>query len=66
MSEEVSVTETLVTRFRYDPNENLTLKIWPEGNAMSNRHDERDLLFQSTRGRTECYGRDAGSPIRAL
>ena len=42
--------EFLRTGYRYDPNENLVLVIQPEGNASSMVYDERDLLFQSTRG----------------
>ena len=52
MSEEASDSEDLVTRYRYDPNENQVLVIQPEGNAASSVYDERDLLFQSTRGAT--------------
>ncbi|MBI1927157.1 RHS repeat protein, partial [Candidatus Poribacteria bacterium] len=50
MSAEVDATKTLVTRYRYDANENRTLTIYPEGNADSAVYDERDLLFRSTRG----------------
>ena len=49
-SEEVDVDTQLVTQFRYDANENLTLTVLPEGNATSALFDERDLLFVSTRG----------------
>jgi YD repeat-containing protein len=49
-SQEVSDSEDLVTRFRYDPNGNRVLTISPEGNAESSLYDERDLLFQKTRG----------------
>jgi len=48
---EVNVAQTLVTRHRYDPNGNRVLTIYPEGNANGSVYDERDLLFQSTRGR---------------
>ena len=44
--------EFLDTRFRYDPNENLTLVIQPGGNATVSLYDERDLVFQRTRGAT--------------
>ena len=44
--------EFLRTRYRYDPNENLVMVIQPEGNAASFVYDERDLLFQITRGAT--------------
>jgi RHS repeat-associated protein len=50
---EVSVSEQLVTQYRYDANENQTLVVQPEGNAMSSSYDERDLLFQTTRGATD-------------
>ena len=49
-SEEVDVETKLITQFRYDANENLTLTVLPEGNATSALFDERDLLFVSTRG----------------
>jgi RHS repeat-associated protein len=49
-SQEVDTEETLVTRYRYDPNGNQVLTILPEGNATSATFDERDLLFQTTRG----------------
>jgi RHS repeat-associated protein len=51
-SQEVSDNEKLITRFRYDRNENLVLVIQPEGNAVTSVYDERDLLFQQTRGAT--------------
>jgi RHS repeat-associated protein len=44
--------EFLRTRYRYDPNGNQVLTIVPEGNATASFYDERDLLFQSTRGAT--------------
>jgi RHS repeat-associated protein len=44
--------EFLRTRTRYDPNGNQVLTIEPEGNATASFYDERDLLFQSTRGAT--------------
>lgn len=47
---EVNATQTLVTRHRYDPNENQVLTIYPEDNADGAVYDERDLLFQSIRG----------------
>ena len=49
-SQEVDVDTKLVTQFRYDANENQTLIVLPEGNAISAFFDERDLLFVSTRG----------------
>ncbi|MFQ5768012.1 MAG: hypothetical protein ACE5ID_08525, partial [Acidobacteriota bacterium] len=48
--EEVSDTEDLITLYRYDPNGHQVLTIRPEGNAVSSLYDERDLLFQETRG----------------
>lgn len=45
-----AVGHFLTTRYRYDPNQNLTLRIFPEGNANSSIYDERDLLFRATRG----------------
>lgn len=50
MSEEVDSIETLITRYRYDANQNLTLTVQPEGNASHVIYDERDLRFASTRG----------------
>ena len=50
MSEEVSNDLDLITRYRYDANENLVLTIQPEGNAAASVHDERDRLYQTTRG----------------
>lgn len=44
---------SLQTRYRYDGNQNLVLTIYPAGNADSAVYDERDLLFQSTRGTPE-------------
>ena len=40
----------LITEYRYDANENQTQEIFPEGNIFASFYDERDLLFQSTRG----------------
>src|SRR4051812_13154217 len=45
-----STPSELVTRYRYDANENRTLEIKPEGNRNSVVYDERDLLFSRTRG----------------
>ena len=59
---EVSVLETLVTRLRYDANENLVLKIMPEGNAVATIYDERDLLFQRTTGATAPTAEALGAP----
>ncbi len=52
VTEEVSNTLDLVTRYRYDPNGNQVLSIQPEGNAIAFVYDERDLLFQDIRGVT--------------
>ena len=49
-TQEVDINTTLVTQYRYDANENLTLILLPEGNATTALYDERDLLFVSTRG----------------
>jgi RHS repeat-associated protein len=51
-SQEVSDSQNLITRYRYDRNQNRVLVIQPEGNAAASVYDERDLLFQSTRGAT--------------
>ena len=48
--EEVSDSEVLITRYRYDPNRNQVLEILPEGNATTTVYDERDLPFQETPG----------------
>jgi RHS repeat-associated protein len=45
--------EFLHTRYRYDPNGNQVLTILPEGNANSTIYDERDLVFESSRGETD-------------
>lgn len=50
---EVSAVRSLNTRYRYDGNENRVLTIYPEGNADSAVYDERELLFESTRGIVE-------------
>src|SRR5690606_24330063 len=42
--------EFLRTRYRYDPNENLVLTIYPAGNADAAVFDERNLLLRSMRG----------------
>jgi RHS repeat-associated protein len=52
--------EFLHTRMRYDPNGNLVLTIEPEGNATATFYDERDLVYQSTRGAT------AAAPLTEL
>ena len=45
-----SAPEFLRTRYRYDPNQNQVLVIKPEGNAVVQVYDERDLVFQRTLG----------------
>lgn len=47
---EVSSSQALTTKYRYDANRHRMLTIYPEGNADSSVYDERDLLFQSIRG----------------
>jgi RHS repeat-associated protein len=62
MTEEVNVAETLITRYRYDPNGNRTLVIEPEGNATSMLYDKRDLLFQSKQGSLSATAETLGVP----
>ena len=62
LAREVDVTKTLVTRYRYDANGNRTLEIEPEGNARTMRYDERNLLFQSTRGAQSATPETLGAP----
>lgn len=50
---EVDNTHSLDTRFRYDRNQNPVMTILPEGNAAASIYDERDLVFESTRGANE-------------
>jgi len=50
--EQVSDAETLITRYRYDLNGNLALTILPNGTAETRVYDERNLLYQTTRGAT--------------
>ncbi len=50
MRAEVSDSEHLITRYRYDRNDNRALVIQPEGNASASIYDERDLLYQRIRG----------------
>jgi len=40
----------LITRYRYDANENQIQEIFPEGNIFATAYDERDLVFTRTRG----------------
>ena len=62
MTQEVDITETLVTQYRYDANENQTLVIQPEGNATTSLYDERDLLFQTTPGALNATAETLGAP----
>ena len=41
-----AVPLTIATRFEYDVNGNLTKTVFPAGNVILRRYDERDLLFQ--------------------
>ncbi len=51
MSEtEVDASSSVVSEFRYDENENLTLIRSPEGNEVGVVYDERDLVLTVTRG----------------
>ena len=47
--------QVLITRFRYDANENLIRIVKPEGNTVAYQHDERDLLI------AEQHGEEPGS-----
>ncbi len=47
---EATPLENLVVRYRYDANENLNRIVEPEGNERARIYDERELLFQDTRG----------------
>ena len=49
-TEEVSLAETLITRYTYDRNENPVDLIQPEGNVVHRTYDERNLVFTVTRG----------------
>ncbi len=49
-TQEVDVSETLITQYRYDSNENRTLVVLPEQNCSTAIFDERELQFQNTRG----------------
>jgi YD repeat-containing protein len=50
VSREATATANLITRYRYDANENLIRVTQPEGNAHEWDYDERDLLLARTRG----------------
>jgi RHS repeat-associated protein len=62
ISEEVDTTNNLVTQIRYNPNEYQTLTIFPVGNAEATAYDERDILFQSTRGALTSTSETLGAP----
>jgi YD repeat-containing protein len=47
---EVDATTVLETSYRYDPNELLVSTVYPEGNETRMTWDERNLLFEVTRG----------------
>jgi len=51
--EEVGDGNYLVTRYRYDRNDNQVMVIQPEGNTVASVFDERDLILQTTRGATQ-------------
>jgi RHS repeat-associated protein len=55
-TKEASVSDTLVTGHRYDASERRTTFIEPEGNFHSAVFDERDLVYQSTRGAGGPFG----------
>ena len=52
MTCEVSTNSSLVSNYRYDANENCVLTVAPVGTATTRTFDERNLLFQVTRGAT--------------
>ncbi len=62
MREEVDINTELVTRYRYDANENLALVLSPEGNAVTSLYDERDLLFQTTYGALNATSETLSAP----
>ena len=49
-SREVSGSESLRTEYEYDLNQNLEVVRQPEGNVVRMIYDERDLVYQTTRG----------------
>ena len=49
-TEEIDSSTTRTTGTRYDPNGNIVLRIYPEGNADGNEYDERDLLVAVIKG----------------
>jgi YD repeat-containing protein len=48
--QEATTAKDLTTLYAYDANENLSEITEPEGNSHTALYDERDLLFQSSRG----------------
>ena len=48
--QELDATRSLITEYRYDPNELLTSTVQPEGNGMKKVYDGRNLPFRVTRG----------------
>lgn len=56
---ETATGVNLITEYRYDPNHNLVQTILPEGNVDTIVYDERDLVYQETRGAT---GPRGGTP----
>jgi RHS repeat-associated protein len=48
--QEVANSQYLATSYRYDPNQNRVLTIYPATNASGAVYDERNLLFQSIQG----------------
>ncbi len=56
--QDATKTETLVTEYRYDANENRIKTIQPEGNIQKTMYDERDLVFRTT----NVCGCSGGSP----
>ena len=49
-TEEIDSSTSRTTSYRYDPNGNRVLIVFPEGNAQSHQFDERDLLTATTKG----------------
>lgn len=61
-SEEVDVGKTLVWNLRYDANRNFAFLQKPRGNAIAMLYDERNLLFQTTRGALAATPETLGAP----
>lgn len=49
-TEEVGLTKTVSTQYEYDSNDNLKRITQPAGNRSLTSYDERDLVYQTTRG----------------